>query len=421
MREVESASPMVQSKWLSVIGVGAEGLSSLTGVAKFLLDQAEVIVGGKRHLGMLSVTDGRIHLAWESPLEQTISQIATFQGKPVCVLASGDPMFYGIGATLLNHFSLAEMTIIPAVSSMGLACSRLGWAWTEVEAVSVCGRPLEFLNALVYPQAKLILLSATAETPTQVAQHLTTIGYGNSQVHILENLGHSSENHQRVIAKFGSNTPVKNLNLLGIECHLDPETSAKLLHPNCRLAGLPDSAYVHDGQLTKQEVRAMTLAALAPLPGQLLWDVGAGSGAIGIEWLRSHPRCQAIAIERHPQRLQNITTNATALGTPNLEIVAGVAPEILADLPQPDAIFLGGGVHIPQMLETCWQALKPGGRLVVNAVTVNSEQVIFNWQSQVGGSLRRIAIQRAESLGNYLAWRALAPVTQWQVCKPDSG
>ncbi len=409
---------MVQTKWLSLIGVGAEGLSGLADSARVLLSQAQVIVGGTRHLAMLPDSDTRTRWAWESPLSETLKKIATIAPEPVCILASGDPLFYGIGATLVQHFSLEEMTIIPSLPSVSLACSRLGWAWHQVEILSLCGRPLELLNAVLYPQARLIVLSAGSETPAQVAAHLTAKGYGNSLLHVLANLGTSSELHTISTAKQGLEFPVAPLNLLGIDCQWDAGNFPLPPYPNSRQAGLPDSAYSHDGQLSKQEVRAMTLAALAPLPGQMLWDVGAGCGSIGIEWMRAHPRCQAIAIERHPQRLRYIAENAATLGTPHLQVVAGAAPNALNDLPQPDAIFIGGGVHLPQMLETCWRALKPGGRLVVNAVTVNSEQVIVYWQNQVGGRLRRISIQRAETLGNYLAWRAMTPVTQWQVSKP---
>ncbi len=408
---------MSRSKWLSVLGVGAEGLTGLSNVAQHLFSQAEVIIGGQRHLGMIAAGDQQLKLAWANPIAHTLDQIAELRGKSVCVLASGDPLFYGIGTQLVARFSLDEMRIIPAVSSLALACSRLGWAWGEVEVLSLCGRPLALLNAVLYSQAKIIALSANADTPQQVAQLLTKRGYGESELLILENLGHPQERILNMKAQAWVEQEIAPLNLIGIICQPSPDSQA-MFPPPTRLAGLPDAAYVHDGQLTKQEVRAMTLAALAPIPGQLLWDVGAGCGSIGIEWLRAHPRCQAMAIERHPQRLELIAENATSLGVPHLQLISGAAPAALQNLPQPDAIFIGGGVHLPGMLETCWQALKPGGRLVVNAVTVNSEQHIFNWQQQIGGTLRRMAIQRAEPLGSYLAWRALVPVTQWQVTKP---
>lgn len=411
---------MTTSKWLTVIGVGAAGLNDLSAVAQFLLDQAEVIVGGQRHLAMLPETDARPKLAWSHPIQETLQQILALRGTAVCALASGDPLFYGVGKQLLESVPIAEMTIIPAISSLALACSRLGWAWADIEVVSLCGRPLALLNGLLYPDAKVIALSATSETPKQVAQLLTSQGYGASQLSILENLGHPQEKIIKAQAQAWGDTAIANLNIIGVHCQRSSDLVQAPVFNNSHQAGLPDLAYSHDGQLTKQEVRAMTLAALSPLPGQLLWDVGAGCGSIGIEWLRSHPRCQAIAIERHPQRLKLIAENAANLGTPHLQLISGRAPEVLEGLPSPDAIFIGGGVHSSGMLETCWQALKPGGCLVVNAVTVTSEQVIFNWQQQVGGTLRRIAIQRAEPLGTYLAWRSLAPVTQWQVIKPMS-
>jgi precorrin-6Y C5,15-methyltransferase (decarboxylating) len=202
------------------------------------------------------------------------------------------------------------------------------------------------------------------------------------------------------------------LNTIAITCIADPGVTGW-----SRGAGLPDAAYHHDGQLTKREVRAITLAALAPLPGQLLWDIGAGCGSIGIEWMRSHPRCRAIAIEPHPDRRHYMADNAATLGTPDLDIIAGEAPAALQALPSPDAVFIGGGLTTDNLLEICWQALRPGGRLVANAVTVESEQRLLQGHQQYGGTLTRIAIQRAEPLGRFLGWKAMVPVTQWTVTK----
>jgi len=296
-------------------------------------------------------------------------------------------MCYGIGVTLTRRLAITEMTIVPAPSAFSLACVRLGWPLTDVETVSLCGRDPALLHAVLYAGARVLVLSAGQHTPAIVAEHLTQRGFGPSQLTVLERMGSV---HERIIegtAAAWNAVEVAGLNTIAITCIADPGVVGL-----SRLAGLPDAAYHHDGQLTKREVRAMTLAALAPLPGQLLWDVGAGCGSIGIEWMRSDPRCRALAIEHHPTRLQYIADNAVALGTPNLQIIAGEAPAALKDLPQPDALFIGGGLTTEHLLPTCWQALRAGGRLVANAVTVESEQTLLQWHSQYGGELIRMAI-----------------------------
>ncbi len=405
-----SSSANERKKWLSVIGIGESGLSELSPLARGFVDRASLIVGGKRHLAMLD-DSLQPRLVWTSPIETSIESILTHRGTPVCILASGDPLCYGIGVTLLKYISILEMTIIPAPSTFSLACARLGWSLTDVETISLCGRAPDFLAAILAPDAKLLILSAGADTPQIVADLLAQRGYGDSQITVLEHLG----GRERVIsatARAWSKPDVAALNAIAVECRIDPNTT-----PLNRLPGLPESAYHHDGQLTKREVRAITLAALAPMPGELLWDVGAGCGSIGIEWLRSHPRCRAIAIEQHSHRLQFIADNMAALGTPHLQLVQGKAPAALTDLPTPDAIFIGGGVTAPGLLATCWTALRSGGRLVANAVTVESELQLLQLHQQVGGELTRIAIQRTQMIGGFLGWKPLIPVTQLVVVK----
>jgi precorrin-6B C5,15-methyltransferase / cobalt-precorrin-6B C5,C15-methyltransferase len=394
-----------QGKWLSVIGIGESGLSELSLLARGFVDRASLIVGGKRHLAMLE--SQQPSMVWASSIEDSIESILKYRGTPVCILASGDPLCYGIGVTLLRYISIAEMTIIPAPSTFSLACARLGWSLMEVETLSLCGRSPDFLSAILAPSSKLLILSAGANTPQIVADLLTQRGYGDSQMTVLEHLGGTRESKISGIARSWAETHVAALNMIAVECEIDSTTI-----PLSRIPGLPDSAYHHDGQLTKREVRAITLAALAPMPGELLWDVGAGCGSIGIEWLRSHPRCQAIAIEQHADRLQFIADNMVALGTPQLQLVQGKAPTALQDLPTPDAIFIGGGVTAPELLATCWTALRSGGRLVANAVTVESELQLLQWHQQVGGELTRIAIQRTQAIGGFLGWKPLIPVTQ---------
>jgi precorrin-6Y C5,15-methyltransferase (decarboxylating) len=399
-------------KWLSIVGIGEDGLAGVSPVARALVAHAAVLVGGDRHLAMLPADDRREKLAWTAPIDTSVEAILRRRGQSVCVLASGDPMCYGIGVTLTRRLPVAEMTIIPAPSAFSLACARMGWSLTDVETVSLCGRDPALLHAVLYPGARVLVLSAGEHTPALVAECLAQHGFGNSHITVLERMGGA---HERIIegtAASWNAGQTAALNTMAITCMADPGVTGW-----SRLAGLPDVVYHHDGQLTKREVRAITLAALAPVPGQLLWDVGAGCGSIGIEWMRSHPRCRAIAIEPHPSRLQYLADNAAALGTPHLTIIAGEAPVALKDLPPPDAVFIGGGLTTEHLLATCWQALPAGGRLVANAVTVASEQMLLQWHSQHGGELTRIAIQRAEPIGKFVGWKAMVPVTQWAVTK----
>jgi precorrin-6B C5,15-methyltransferase / cobalt-precorrin-6B C5,C15-methyltransferase len=408
MQKVDS----IASKWLSVIGIGETGLADLSPLARGLVDRATIIVGGQRHLNMLDPNDRREQIIWSSPIEESIELILKHRGTPVCVLASGDPLCYGIGVTLLRYLSIDQMTIIPAPSTFSLACAKLGWSLTDVETLSLCGRSPDFLAAILAPGAKLLILSAGSQTSQVVAELLTQRGYGDSLLTVLEHLGGDREAAISGVARSWAKIDVAALNAIAVECVIEAGRT-----PLNRLAGLPDSAYHHDGQLTKREVRSITLAALAPMPGELLWDVGAGCGSIGIEWLRSHPKCRAIAIEQHDRRLQFIADNMAALGTPHLQLVQGKAPAALRDLSTPDAIFIGGGTTSPGLLDTCWNALRVGGRLVANAVTVDSELQLLQWQQQVGGELTRIAIQRTQSIGTFIGWKPLIPVTQLVVVK----
>jgi precorrin-6B C5,15-methyltransferase / cobalt-precorrin-6B C5,C15-methyltransferase len=400
--------------WLSIIGIGEDGLESLSPVARSLINQAEIIVGGDRHLSMLEIGK-RDQLVWGNPISETINQILSHRGRSVCVLASGDPLWYGVGVTLLKQIPQDEVIIIPAPSTFSLACARLGWSMTEVETLSLCGRPASLLQAYIYPKAKLLVLSSDRHTPKIVAQTLIDSGFGQSKFTVLEHLNGNKERIVSGIAEFlDFSQGFADLNAIAIECITNFKDPVKILS---RSVGLPDHAYIHDGQLTKKEVRAITLSALAPSAGELLWDVGAGCGSIGIEWLRSHPRNRAIAIEK--SRTSYIAENANSLGVPNLEIIEGLAPEALKNLPMPDAIFIGGGITNPDMIETCWQELRSQGRLVANVVTLEGEQILYTYQQKLGGTLTRISIERAEAIGSFLGWKPMKPVTQWVVYKPS--
>jgi precorrin-6Y C5,15-methyltransferase (decarboxylating) len=398
----------LSKKWLSIVGIGEDGIEGLSLMARSLFDQAHIIIGGERHLAILSPNDTREKIIWKSPFQDSIAEIVQRRGESICILASGDPMCYGVGATILKHIPITEVSIIPSLSAFSLACSRLGWNFTEVDCLSLCGRPTYLLQSYIYPGAKLLVLSEGKNTPRIVAGILRKRGYGDSKFTVLERMGGI---HERILTGTAANwneTDIAALNTIAVECIADWETVALSSFP-----GLPDHAFHHDGQLTKREVRAVTLSSLAPLPGELLWDIGAGCGSISIEWMRSNLKCRAIAVEQNSTRLNYIADNAVALGTPNLQIIAGKAPEVIPDLPTPDAIFIGGGVTASGLFDICWNALRPGGRMVANVVTLEGEQTLFQWYEKVGGNFTRISIQRVEPIGKFLGWKGMSQVTQW--------
>lgn len=396
---------------VTVVGVGADGLSAQ---ARELVSGADVVMGSERQLALVADGDAQ-KIAWPSPMLPALPALmAEHRDRDVCVLASGDPMFYGIGTTLVRLLGAENVTIVPHPSSLSLACARLGWAVEDVDVVSAVGRPVETLHPVVQPGRRILVLSADGSTPSAVARLLVDRGYGPSDVVTLEKLGSQQERIVRTTAEKWQDE-ADALNIVAVTCR--PAKAAPLLP---RTAGLPDDAYETDGQLTKRELRAMTLARLAPVPGQLLWDVGAGSGSIGIEWMRHHRMCSTIAVENNAERAARIGRNATNLGVPALVIVNAAAPAALADLENPDAVFVGGGVTVDGVLEACWAALKPGGRLVVNAVTIESETLVVAWQRRIGGELVRVEISRTAPLGGFTAWRPMLPVTQWAVTKEEA-
>ena len=398
--------------WLSIVGLGEDGIEALNPVARALVAGAEVLIGGERHLAMLA-DDGRERLAWPTPLAEMFPEIAHRRGRRVCVLASGDPLCYGVGAALIKHFAIEEMTIVPAPSAFSLACARLGWSLPDLAALTLHGRPPALLHPHVQPDARLLILSAGRDTPAQVAALLRARGYGESRLVVLEHMGGPRERRIEASAEAWAAEDLADLNTLAVVCVAGPEAALLPATP-----GLPDEAFRNDGQLTKREVRAVTLAALAPVPGQLLWDLGAGCGSVAIEWMRAAPRARAVAVERKAERVNLIAANATALGTPLLEIVEGAAPAALEGLEPPDAIFIGGGATAEGLFEACWDRLKSGGRLVANAVTVEGEVVLLRRHAAQGGTLTRLAVSRGEPVGSFTGWRPLMPVTQYAAVKP---
>ncbi|WP_233272808.1 precorrin-6y C5,15-methyltransferase (decarboxylating) subunit CbiE [Paraburkholderia acidisoli] len=427
--------------WLTVIGIGDDGYAGLAREARRALFDAAIVTGGARHLAMLPARVRARREAWPQPFSVTallayraahvdveanvhaaadanvdVDADAENHAKHgVCVLASGDPMLFGVGATLARHLAPGEMRVLPAPSSLSLAAARLGWALQDTAMVSLVGRPLDALRRQLYARSRVLALSADGRTPAALAALLAEAGFGATRLTVFEHLGGPCERRIDGRADAWHAGEVAALNLVAFECASETPAVAQAwtLTP-----GLPDEAYRHDGQLTKRDVRALTLARLAPTPGALLWDVGAGSGSIGIEWLRAHAACRAIAIEANAERQRFIEHNRAALGVPGLQLVAGRAPDALAGLATPDAVFIGGGVTVPGVLESCWAALAPGGRLVANAVTVQSEAALVTWRAQHGGTLTRLGIGEAEPLGRFDTWRQALPVTLYEAVKP---
>jgi precorrin-6B C5,15-methyltransferase / cobalt-precorrin-6B C5,C15-methyltransferase len=398
--------------WLAVVGIGEDGIIGLGPAARALVETAEVLVGGGRHHAMVPGT-GPERLVWERPLARTLEAIAERRGQRVVVLATGDPLWHGIGVALLRRFPAVEVTIVPQPSAFSLAAARLGWPLADCGTITLHGRPLDNLRLHLAPNQRLLVLSENGDTPRIVARLLRELGWGPSRLTVFAHLGGAGETVVREEAGSWGDRRVADLNTIAIECRAEPGT-----RPLPRLAGLPDDAFEHDGQLTKCEVRAATLAALMPMPGETLWDVGAGCGSIAIEWLRAGARRKAVAIEREPSRAALIACNAARLGVPGLQIVVGKAPEAMTGLPPADAIFVGGGLGDAALLPAVWAALPPRGRLIANVVTVEGETRLFDWRARHGGRLTRIAVSRAEPVGMHHLWRPLATVTQLAAVKP---
>lgn len=409
----QSAVPATPSA-VSVVGIGADGWTGLSGAARAVLLDAEVLIGGERQLGLLPPECAGRRVSWPSPLRPAVrGLLAEHGGSRTAVLASGDPMFYGIGRALTEELGAGMLRILPHPSSVAYACARLGWPVEDTETVTLVGRPAARLAAALHEGRRLLVLSADAFTPAAVAALLREHGFGPSRMRVLEQLGGTAEDCSDGTADTWEHPPGDPLNVIAVDCRSTPEALRLGAVP-----GLPDEAYEHDGQLTKRHVRAATLGVLAPAPGELLWDIGGGSGSIAAEWMRTHPSCRAVTVERDPVRALRITRNADRLGVPGLRVVTGRAPDALSGLPVPDAVFIGGGLTAPGLLEACWDALPAGGRLVANTVTLESEALLAEWYRRLGGDLVRLAVAHAVPVGGFTGWRQAMPVTQWSVRKP---
>jgi precorrin-6Y C5,15-methyltransferase (decarboxylating) len=397
--------------WLSIVGIGEDGLDGMSAPARELLAGAEIVAGGRRHLALVASL-GKPTLVWETPFAASIRILLTHRGKRVVALCSGDPFWYGGGSVLAEAVPAAETVVVPAPSTFAWAVARLRWRLEETVTLGLHARPVELLRPHLRTDARLIVLVRDGAAPAQIAKYLTGVGFGRSRLTILEALGGPRECIRVATAAEFALDNVKSPVALAIEAVAEPDTS---IIP--RVVGLPDELFRHDGQLTKREIRAVSLSTLAPRGGELLWDVGAGSGAIGIEWLLAHPANRAIGIEAREDRLNTARANAQALGVPHLDLRRGTAPDALKGLPTPDAVFVGGGASREGVLDAVWQALPPGARLVVNSVTLETEALLIAWQAHHGGTLLRLSVERAGPVGGRTGWRAAMPVVQWSVTK----
>ncbi len=446
--------------WLHIVGVGEAGVTTLPSATRTIINFAETVLAPARFLNQLETemdeetgaastviaptdvvdrrgleavaralldtetdlavadaprpsSDVRKLIEWEGSLEKMLAQVNALRDTPTVILASGDPMWFGIGATLAKHLPADEFEVHPYPSAIQLAASALRWPLQHIAIVSLHGRPAELIQPLIVPGNRILALTTDGETAFKVADILSARGYADSVMTVLESLGGPDERTTSSKAVDFAEASIGDFYVLAIDCVAAPD--APLLPT---IPGLPDEAFLSDGQLTKRETRAATLAKLAPAPGALLWDVGAGCGSISIEWLRAARDAEAIAFERSEGRLRMIARNALVLGVPHLRIESGEAPPALSGKPAPDAIFLGGSVGDDALFSVCWNALKPRGRLVANAVTVDGDQALYARQEAYGGEIVRIETAVMEALGDHRVMRPRMAVTQWSVIKP---
>ena len=395
--------------WLHIVGIGEDGLEGLTPTTRAVVQSAEVIIGGERHHRLSSAVSGE-RLKWPSPFDALIEKLLTFRGRRVVVLATGDPLWYSIGAKIGGKIDREEIIYHPQLSAFQLASVRMGWSMADVETLTVHGRPVEQMISFIQPEQRLLILTTGESTPGEIAEFLTIRGFGESKLTVFSAMGGDNEQTFAGIAKSWDHE-VPSFNTLAVEC---VAASDAALLP--RVAGLPDEFFENDGTMTKREVRALTIAKLMPMRGALLWDIGSGCGSVAIEWMRAARYSKAIGIEPRADRRLMASKNALALGTPQLQLVDGLAPLALINLPAPDAVFVGGGLT-EEVFDAAWAALKPLGRFVANSVTLESEQTLMGLQKKYQGDLSRIAVSRVEPIGRYNGWRSFMPVTQWCLVK----
>ena len=403
----------MSTPWLTVIGIGDNGLESLSTEARAALGDARTVIASRRVLDQIGPLQAET-IDMSAGLPSVLTFLETRRGTPVTLLATGDPMHFGIGATLLRSFAIEEIRVLPSPSAFSLAAARIGWPLQDVVCISLHGRDTARLIANLAHGQRIVALTSDASTIPAVARLLTSSGYGASGISVFEHMGGASERRSDFVARDLAEHSFADFNTLAIQCRMD---RADALHGSA--PGLPDTAFVHDGQMTKQDVRAIVLSHLRPGGGQRLWDIGAGCGSVSIEWLRADHLGMASAIEPVAERREMMAENARVLGVPHLSIVEGRAPDVLTDLPVPDAVFIGGGITGEGVFEAAYAALPRFGRLVATAVTLESEARLLALQAIHGGQLVRLYVARAEPVGRFQGWKPSMPVTIWSLIKAD--
>ncbi|MEQ4538382.1 MAG: precorrin-6y C5,15-methyltransferase (decarboxylating) subunit CbiE [Billgrantia sp.] len=399
--------------WLTLLGWGEGGTEGLTAASREALEAAELVFGARRHLRLLPPLSAEVR-EWPVPFAEGIPRLLAERGRRVVMLVSGDPFWFGAGSTLARHLPAAEWRVLPAPSTFSLAAGRLGWPLEACTCLGLHAKPLTRIRPYLQQNRRLLVLLRDGNAVHELAGLLVRFGFGGSRLHVLEAMGGDDERIRCIRADAALPGDIAHPVVVGLE--VAGEGPALPLTP-----GLPDALFEHDGQITKQAVRAMTLAALAPVAGERLWDIGTGSGSIAIEWLLVHPENQAVAFECHAERAARARRNADNLGVDWLEVVEGDAVAMLeggalADAPAPEAVFIGGGLS-ESLLEVLWRRLPPGVRVVANAVTLESEALLAEWQRRAGGELLRIELSSAAPLGNRRGWKASYPIVQWRVTR----
>ncbi|MEM6322238.1 MAG: precorrin-6y C5,15-methyltransferase (decarboxylating) subunit CbiE [Pseudomonadota bacterium] len=395
--------------WLHIVGIGEDGMTGLSPATRAVIDAAEVIVGGPRLQALVDQPDAE-RVEWPSPFDAMLGRLEDMRGRRVVILVTGDPLWFSVGAKLGHAFEAKELVFHPQISAFQLAAVRMGWSLADVETLTVHGRPVEQMIAFIQPDARLLILTTDEQTPGQIARFLVERGFGKSQMTVLAAMGGPDEARFDGVAETW-NVDVPAFNTLAVQCNAAPNAA---LQP--RVPGLPDALFQHDGTMTKQEVRAATLAKLMPMRGALLWDIGTGCGSVAVEWMRAARYARAIGIEPRADRRAMAAANALALGVPRLALIDGEAPGACEGLEAPDAIFIGGGLS-REVFDHAWGMLKPLGRMVANAVTLESEARLFELYAAHGGTLTKLSVHRADPVGPLTGWRPLMPVTQWSLVK----
>lgn len=391
--------------WLTIIGLGEDGLAGLSDASRAALAAADVVFGAPRHLALAALAEsGR---AWPVPFR--IDPVLAERGRKTVVLASGDPFWFGAGGSLAEHLAPGEWICHPAPSTFSLAAARLGWRLEETLCLGLHAAPFARLVPLLSRGVRFICLLRDGVAAGDLARWLTERGFGPSRLTVLEALGGPVERVRTAVADGFDLPDVRHPVAVAIEAAGSPGLP--------RTAGLPDESFAHDGQITKRPIRALTLSALAPRPGEVLWDLGAGSGSISIEWCLAAPGATAQAVEARPDRAGNVRANAAAFGVEHrVTVTEGRWADLIASLPPPDAVFVGGGADAAGM-ETIWGVVPRGARLVANAVTLESEALLASCHARHGGTLLRIELAHAEPLGRLRGWQPVRPVVQWSVAR----